>query len=197
MTWLRAIILILVMGGGVLWLASSPAYAQFDGGPGLRPHQGEARVNRLSIRGGRTSVYPMTVLARVANQSINNSAETDVQWDTVLQDDVGAFASAASTINVNCPQGFGHFRATGYGQWAANSTGARHFGIKKNGNPYIHEQLGASNETGEIFVTRWLSCVGGVDVFKVTVFQTSGGALNFSGSSYGSEDPYIQFEWAP
>jgi hypothetical protein len=131
-------------------------------------------------------------LSRNAVQSINNDTSTAVSWDTEIFDDLGAWSSGA-TITV--PTGVTEAKVTIHTSWANNGTGVRYAYLEyPSGTTVRVVEQEARNESGQGFVTSWLTVVAG-QTMQVMVRQNSGGSLNLSGSAVFGGPSYIEVLW--
>lgn len=74
------------------------------------------------------------------------------------------------------------------GLWAANTTGRRFMGIRKNGSEEIGREDSPTDPTsgewwGSVGAARLMSSVG--DYIELLAFQTSGGTLSFETRGFG------------
>lgn len=126
------------------------------------------------------NVKPLLVVSNATPQSVPTSTTTVKTFDAVVRDDFGAWNAGTNAWVV--PAGVRRIRVTASNSWTSNVAGYRLLRVSGTtgvaGNP-IHRQ-GASNEDeqnvhGEFDVTPG-------DSITVSLFQTSGGALNTSGT---------------
>ncbi|AFU88415.1 putative tail protein [Caulobacter phage CcrSwift] len=153
--------------------------------------------------GGSGGVLPeRTRLHRTTTQAIPSGTWTAVQWDSEVEDPVGAFVSSANT-RITVPAGVQKARVTAYTTWNTSPTSATvGLALRRNG-----VEIGASGGTN-IAATRtgfaeshlnltseWFSVTQG-DYYEVYVLQNSGSSQSLNGpvSKFG-EHSYVQFEW--
>lgn len=128
----------------------------------------------------RTGWYSTTgrtgcTLRRAANQSITNATPTNVSWDTEDYDSDGYIAVTATTVTI--PSGLGGLYSVSYRGSLANFPGARGFmGMTVAG--VIYRSVFTGDTEGHASTIRPLAAA---DTIVADVYQTSGGALNFTG----------------
>lgn len=120
-------------------------------------------------------------------QSIANSTVTALLLGTEARDTYNGHSTSVNTSRYTS-QRDGAYQVTGYYAAAANATGIRLVRLAKNGTYIAPSQTsvptaGTSIDTN-IMVTAEIELVTG-DYVEVTVFQTSGGALNTTPSDSG------------
>jgi hypothetical protein len=122
-------------------------------------------------------------VGKAALQSITNSTVTTIAWD-VVNHNSGAFVNTAGVITV---PNAGIYAVVMQGAWAANATGIRSLIISASATPYGNAlwendspatAAGSMNQTLSVLVPL----AAGATI-SAQVFQTSGGALNFTPSS--------------
>jgi hypothetical protein len=127
---------------------------------------------------------PLLRLKRTAAQSIPNTTNTAVSWDTIDVNNDNMFTLVSPTqITI---QTAGSYALDVEFGWAANNTGGRTIWGTKNSTSTanavcIDEQISATMATGRgntmHIATVLPNCVVG-DTFFAIVYQASGGALN-------------------
>jgi hypothetical protein len=132
-----------------------------------------------------SSVF-LTRFVLQANSSIANNTFAAFSWASgdVVQDDVAAWASGSPT-RITVPTSYTKMRITVNPTWASNGTGARWAYVQKNADntKIALEDNRAANSEGATGVTSgWVAVTPG-DYYEVIFAQTSGGALNLTGSS--------------
>ena len=115
------------------------------------------------------------------NQSISNSTETTVAFDTAIATDSGITNSPSGTFTVNTT---GIYTISATVAYAANATGYRFIYFKLNSSPIYYSEMmvpngHATNNTCVHSVFTGRLTAG--DVIKVITAQLSGGALNIIG----------------
>lgn len=117
--------------------------------------------------------------------SIPNSTSTQVTWDALSENTMGATSSGNGIV---IPAGVTKINASACVTWAGNATGTRYLTIQKNGAGLtgLPQLRVSSNGTESIPMTvntgKPIPVVAG-DVITVSVVQSSGGALNIEGAS--------------
>jgi hypothetical protein len=113
-----------------------------------------------------------------AAQSIANNTDTVLNWE--LEDwDTDAFHdNATNNSRLTIPSGkSGYYQINTFFVWANNATGVREIILNKNGTTIYFTSLPASNSQGYAQASFIVSATAG-DYFTVSVYQSSGGALN-------------------
>jgi hypothetical protein len=128
---------------------------------------------------GRTQV----LLRRNANQSIPATTLTDISWDTEDSDPDGFITAPSTTLTV--PSGLGGLYACTVGLTSSANPGAAGFGqIVPGAASAIRFSLGGGNAVGawqDRVGTTWVGPLNAAETLKVSVFQDSGAAANFTG----------------
>lgn len=132
------------------------------------------------------SVPVRTLVFRSVDQTIANNTATIVSWDAEAYDDADVFASGSPTI-FTVPAGMTRLRVAVFVRWAANTTGRRRARIERDtgagftstfpGSSHAEFPPGSSGGSSWFQSTGWIDVTAG-DVFRLEVFQTSGGGLN-------------------
>lgn len=123
-----------------------------------------------------------------ATQSIANNTVTAVTHNSETYDRQSLHSTSVNTSRVTIPSGWGGvWRFTGHIEFAANATGERHIGVYKNAGGVAMGGINTNAIAGGarptiLTVADDCSAVAG-DFFELSVFQTSGGALNVSAST--------------
>ena len=133
------------------------------------------------------SSTPTFVGASVYNsgaQEIQHDTQTVVTWDSENFDTDGFHSTTTNTGRFTIPAGKGgKYLVTATGWWSTNTTGIRTMYLQKNGTDYVAlERTPASNSNPTNGNAHVLDLAAG-DYVQVTVYQTSGGAVNFSSNS--------------
>ena len=125
----------------------------------------------------------MVIVRRGATQSIANNTITALSFDTQDVDTDACFAPTSTNITVNTT---GIYLLTASVQYAANASGVRELGFRKNGT-IIDTGFGplaantpATANAAVITVTGMASFVA-TDIITLYVFQNSGVALDAQG----------------
>lgn len=119
------------------------------------------------------------ILIKPAAQSIPNSTVTKVEFSSshVDYDPLGLFDDSNDRIDIPS-DGIYHIAAGG--RFASNATGERAFYIRVNGSYVTSVRVGAGGNTGECTVVNLN--LSKDDYVDFSVYQSSGGALNFGGA---------------
>jgi hypothetical protein len=129
---------------------------------------------------------PQALICRVTDsgsQSIANTTETTVTWDTETEDDFAAHDNVTSNHAITFPSWATRFKATFSSRWASNSTGYRTAAILDSAAAIIAKDDRDANTTSDAVIdTGWLE-VGALTYIYASVYQSSGGALNFDASA--------------
>lgn len=147
-----------------------------------------------TITGLPVSSYGYAAYYRNAAQSISNSTETTVAFDTAIATDSGVSnASGVFTINTT-----GIYTITATVAYAANATGFRFVYFKLNTSPIYYNEMmtTATSATNNVCVmTMFTGLLTAGDTIKVITAQLSGGALNLIGyTTYGGNNvTMVQF----
>lgn len=140
----------------------------------------------------------VTIAQLQSTESKNSGVFAHESWASgaIIRDDFGAWSSGAAT-RFTTPNGIGRVRITGHSSWAANATGGRWINLYKNNSFFngIQQPADAVDVCRYTFVSNWMQVTPG-DYFEIEFGQTSGGALNLTGSTTnGADAASIQLEW--
>jgi hypothetical protein len=143
------------------------------------------------LLGGAATRKPSLRVQLSVVQSVPNATTTTLLWNTVSEDTDSGYNSGTGLYTVVTP---GLWLFSARANWASNATGVRDIQMQLN-NGIIAESSGPSNGDpggqGRNSIS-WVGRLNANDVLQVTVFQTSGGALNFvSGGSTGFSAAWI------
>lgn len=131
-----------------------------------------------------------------ANQSIPNGAFTAVTWDAEWNDTNAIHSTATNTDRFTAPAGKAgyYFLSVGIG-WAGSAVGQRQIIIGKNGtSDYGNPRSDTPNAGGTFaMVDSGFVYLGVGDYLNVSVYQTSGGALNLEGAASGNNRTFCSF----
>lgn len=125
-------------------------------------------------------------VTRDAATSISDSTDTTITW-TAETFDYGGYWSSGTNVVIPAgaiPSGYTTIAVMCLARtkFATNATGRRRLTILKNGSAISGPNVSAINgDETEIDTTRFTTAVAG-DIFTVNVYQSSGGALNVSGT---------------
>ena len=147
---------------------------------------------------------PVTRLFMTNGQSIptgsfsNFAAATQVNWDTLVIDEVGACIRGKTNI-VTPDSYYNRVRFTGHTSWASNGQAGsvRGYYLVVNGTSLWTEQshvIASLNEAGMSWETIWWDTAMG-DAWSLYVIQNTSGSLTFSPSNNGPGQAWIQAEW--
>jgi len=116
-------------------------------------------------------------LYKSGTQSINNSTDTALTWDSEQFDTDTFHSTSTNTSRITIPSGkAGKYLFTGRINWATNATGSREFKFFKNGVEQFWQPVAvAPTQTGNTWTTIYDAAVS--DYFEAYVWQNSGGAL--------------------
>jgi hypothetical protein len=121
-------------------------------------------------------------LSRSTSQSINDTTNTLISYNTETFDYGGWFGGSGTTVTVPAgaiPSGYTTIAlmVVAHTRWTSNSTGWRRLQVLKNGSQEDGTSVSAVNgDTTDETVTSFLTAVAG-DTITCQVYQTSGGAL--------------------
>jgi hypothetical protein len=130
------------------------------------------------------SVAQATHVWKSANQSIGSGAFAPVSFDTVVRNDGGLW-SAGQPTRLTCPEA-GWYEFGGGVEWAANATGRRLLGVRKNAA--THLRIVSENSNSGTYETRMV--VGVTDYFaagdyvELTLYHDVGISLNAISQDY-------------
>ncbi len=143
----------------------------------------------ISDTGVNNFVGPRGALVQLsADKSIPNSTTTVVTWDAKTYDTEAMVNIATGAITIPAGKGIRRIRITVSGAFAPSAAGFRDAQIRKNGttvfvgSPYF--SIGPVSASAQSMFTSTTAIVPAVpgDVFDLTVFQNTGGALNVIGN---------------
>ena len=132
--------------------------------------------------GAASSSYVGVGVYKSGNQSINNSTDTALTWDTEDFDTDSFHSTSTNTSRFTIPSGkAGKYLLSGTLWWEANANGLRAIKMYKNGS-LIHQTVllsGTNDGTGT--PVSFVFDLAVADYLEVFVRQSSGGALNALG----------------
>lgn len=125
-------------------------------------------------------------VVREAATSISDTTESPITWTTETFDYGGWFSSGTDVVVPAgaIPSGYTSVGVilVGRTKFASNGTGLRRITILKNGSAVSGPTVTAiTGEITELDTTRFTTAEAG-DIFTLQCYQTSGGALNVSGT---------------
>ena len=128
-------------------------------------------------------------LTKSANQSISNTTNTAITFDTELEDTDSFHSTVTNTSRITIPAGkAGFYLISGQINYASNATGVRHGNIYKNGSLLSAAWLmGATNGDWTGGSVSQIVELAVNDYVELFAYQNSGGNLNINGgSTYGA-----------
>lgn len=153
----------------------------------------EATINVTGGGGGgvSASVFSGVHLTQTADQTLSDSTNTALQFDTVVYDTDGYSSVGSPDTSVRVPE-TGYYHIEGFVRWDANSTGGRIINIVVDGDVYTRDVIDCSSTlthgqsvTADLYLTA-------NSVVYILVFQNSGGNLN-TRSGNGTNADYARF----
>ena len=119
-------------------------------------------------------------LSKSAAQTLTTAVASLITWDVEAIDTDGFHSTSSNTSRVTIPSGKGgKYLVIATVTWAANATGLRSYGIKKNGSSVT--QINSTNSSGTIQFSQQehhiLDLAAG-DYIEIEGYQTSGGNLD-------------------
>lgn len=129
---------------------------------------------------GRT---PSCQVTRTTNQSITNVAYNSISFDSEVYDTDSMFAPTSTNITIKTA---GIYLITAMMSFASNATGVRITLVEKNataagnGTFLVRDIRGAVNGDATFLTLVTQSSLAVNDTLRLTVYQSSGGALNTS-----------------
>jgi hypothetical protein len=147
----------------------------------------EIRDNLLYLYGLiQGTTYSAVFISRGANQSIPDTTDTNISFDTEVYDYGGWWTSGT---NIVVPAGAVPTGFTTIAVWvipifsfASNSTGRRKVIIQKNGSTQETFSISALSGDPTVVILPTLITVAAADIITIQVYQSSGGALNVTGN---------------
>lgn len=162
---------------------------------------GGSRAGRSQRAGANIGFVPLVTQAVLqANASRTNNDFSSQSWAAadIVRDDVFAW-TATSPTRFTTPGDFRFARLTGFAAWASSTAGARWLYGNINGAQMgwgAMHTAALANENFTPVIGRWIDIRPG-DYFDFVFAQSSGGALNLTGSSARNGiASFIQIEWA-
>lgn len=147
-----------------------------------------AGVNVPPVAGIVENVYTswLTTVNRSTNFSVSDNTETNAVWNTTIRDEAQIF-DGTSTFTI--PSGVTSMSFTAFGRFDASATGQRYIKIKdQTGAIWAEGYSGATDASNPTPVTATVNDLLvsdlGITSLIVTVFQNSGGAINFRTGAY-------------
>lgn len=129
---------------------------------------------------------PACSVTRTTNQSITNAAYNSISWDSEIFDTDSMFAPTSTNITINSA---GLYLLTVQMSYASNATGVRITLLEKNataagnGTFLCRDIRGAVNGDATFLTMTTQARLAASDTIRLTVYQSSGGALNTSNSA--------------
>ena len=130
-----------------------------------------------------TSTFVGCHLYKSSTQSINNSTDTALTWDSEQFDTDSFHSTSTNTSRITIPSGkAGKYLFTARINWTTNASGSREFKMFKNGTEQFWQPVAlAPTQTGNTWTTIYDAAVS--DYFEAYVWQNSGGALTTIGGT--------------
>lgn len=119
-------------------------------------------------------------LTQSAAQSISNTTQTDLTFDTESFDTDAYHSTSSNTARITIPSGKGgYFLVTARVSYASNSTGTRGLWLRKNGTEVAtcFTQPVATSDITTVQINQVMALAVG-DYITMNAYQGSGGALN-------------------
>jgi hypothetical protein len=163
---------------GAIWIctvAGSPGtWASFSGGKGIT---GVTKVRKTAV------------------QNIATGAWRTITWDVEDYDNLGAFDSGVSNVNITVPTGITLAKVSLFVSWANNSASGRYINLKNNANEksLLFDIRNALNETGTALSAGWIPVTAG-DVYSLKV-NSGSQTLNFGDATFPATYPQMTIEW--
>lgn len=124
-----------------------------------------------------------------ANVSTSDSSFKTINLNTENFDTDTIHSNVTNNSRLTVPSGATYVRLYAQIGWATNSTGKRTIVIQKNGSSNYNGYLSTSGDAGSggvIYLNvQGIVQVTGGDYFEMLAFQSSGGALDVIGNTYG------------
>lgn len=121
---------------------------------------------------------PYAALQRTANQSINNTATTNVGWDSEVQDTDNAHSTVTNNDRFTGVTA-GVYESLTAIPWVGNATGVRELNFGVNGTiTYAGSRLVPGSAVAFVNPAAKLIALSVGDYMNIKVWQSSGGALN-------------------
>ena len=128
-------------------------------------------------------------------QSISNTTQTQVTFDTESIDTDGFHSTSTNTARITIPSGKdGKYLIVARLSYSSNSTGTRILWLSKNGSTYLATAGAQPVSTGDITtlnITHIVSLVA-TDYVTMDAYQGSGGALN---TAYDQGKTYFSIQY--
>jgi hypothetical protein len=128
-------------------------------------------------------------LTKSANQSISNTTNTAITFDTELEDTDGFHSTVTNTSRITIPAGkAGFYLISGQINYASNAVGVRHGNIYKNGSLLsVAWLVGATNGDWTGGSVSQIVELAETDYVELFAYQNSTGNLNVNGgNTYGA-----------
>jgi hypothetical protein len=142
-----------------------------------------------------TPAFTGVALTNSAVQTLSNSTNTAITFDTETFDTNAYHSTVTNTSRITIPVGYaGYYRITGAVAYASNATGLRSAKVYKNGTSIFHYSVTAV-ATGNPASTAvsFIANLAEGDYLELYAFQNSGGNLDTVNASAG-QMTYFQAE---
>lgn len=165
---------------------------------------GGSTLATLSVAGGSTfagtitfSTYnvtptPTVHLSNSANQNVNNSAYTGLNWDTEDTDAAGMHSTSANSSRITFAQSTGWYGVGANVEWNGNSSGLRLVRLMLNdatafGGQMSNAPVGGASMPQSVF--GLVRATSTSDYVTASVFQNTGSTLSIQANStlYGTQ----------
>jgi hypothetical protein len=125
------------------------------------------------------STFSGCALTQSSGQSISNTTQTDLNFDTETFDTDGYHSTATNTNRITIPSGkSGYFLVTARTGFGNNSTGTRVNWLLKNGSTYLASTFVEPNSSDPTTVTTaTVVSLNATDYITINAYQSSGGSL--------------------
>ncbi len=129
-------------------------------------------------------IFRGALVSRTANKSIANSTSVLVDWDAEIYDTENIHDNVVNNSRLTIPAGVTRVRVSTQQIWSPLAGGLRSCEILKNGvqnSPRVITEVSANGlvTSGVTTAISPIVNVAAGDYFEVSVYQTSGGALDF------------------
>ncbi len=161
------------------------------GGSALGISDGSAWVITDPDAGGGGGAFSGVRLLRTSDQSIPNSTETNMEWQSEEYDDGDWFDGGVSTTQIIVPAGVTRILVEVGASIEANATGTRKLFIRKNGLQSGATRISTASAGPTQMVASAVLDVVATDIITARVQQDSGVALNLEYGGGTSENTFM------
>jgi hypothetical protein len=140
------------------------------------------------------STFSGCSLSQSSGQSISNTTQTDLTFDTETFDTDGYHSTSSNTNRITIPTGkSGYFLVTARTAFGANTSGTRINWLIKNGSTYLSTvYVGAAVADNTSVVTSAIVSLVATDYITINAYQTSGSTLT-TATDQGKTNFSIQY----